>query len=145
MLFTIVILTAIAMLAFEFESLVSFFVYLHFAENLYTSAEKVCLNEVGCFENSFPWATFPTEKWPIVRMRSMPLEPNQINAKLVACHGSDWVSVENQAEFDNWYDYKKVSIFSKFGTFLSKLTTKPFSGIIFQTFLQVIYAETILS
>ena len=99
------------MLAFEFESLVSFFVYLHYAENLYTSAEKVCLHEVGCFENSFPWITYPTEKWPLVRMRSMPLEPGQINAKLLACNGTEWIHVQNLTTFQNWYDYKKVCIY----------------------------------
>ena len=108
MIFIILLLSALTMIAFEFESLLTFFIYLHYAQNLYTNAEEICLKEVGCFANAFPWATFPTEHWPIVRMRSMPLEPSQIDAKLLRWHNNTWIPIQNKTDFNNWYDVRKV-------------------------------------
>ena len=50
----LIILTTLTMIAFQSETIITFLIYLHHAENIYTNAEEFCLNELGCFDNDFP-------------------------------------------------------------------------------------------
>merc|ERR1712130_385351 len=107
---TILLLTTLTMIAFELGSVISFFIYLSCAENIYTSAEQICLTEVGCLDNNFPWVTFPVEKWPVVRMRSIPLKPSEINPELVLWSDGGWIPIRNKSDFDQLYNRQKKTV-----------------------------------
>ena len=70
-------------------------------------------NETECFENGFPWTTFPTRYSPIVRLRSFPIHPRKIDPQLLMYDGMAdiWVNIdEKKWKNEKWRNSKVAKL-----------------------------------
>ena len=72
---------------------------------------EVARNQTECFENGFPWTTFPTRYSPIVRLRSFPIHPRKIDPQLLMYDGMAdiWVKIDEK-KWKNFYDRDRRTI-----------------------------------
>merc|ERR1719223_112079 len=93
---TVIIFAAIGI---EFERIISTLTYFVHAKEVFTDQERFCYDDLGCFNNSFPWTTFPTKLSPLVRYRSIPLSPEKIQADMLF-YKNKTLSVFNEEVLD---------------------------------------------
>nr|AAS21358.1 triacylglycerol lipase-like protein [Oikopleura dioica] len=93
MIFLSITVILFAAIGVEFERIISTLTYFVNAKEVFTDKEQFCYDDLGCFNNSFPWTTFPT------KLSSIPISPEKIAVEMLFYKNKS-LSVFNEEVFD---------------------------------------------